>query len=151
MTSIEFLREKLHNDYGLAFSDSIIVQALEIHKAEILSAFTKGSNDGFYGLSDSNREQYYQETFGSKGSDDKEMERKLLKSGFVDIVPKLETKIIQLLNEDDDKLEIEIKKALLEMAKKCRNDRELLLNNYLENVSKNIDEIIQLLKQPKKD
>jgi len=67
MTSIEFLREKLHNDYGLAFSDSIIVQALEIHKAEILAAFTKGSNDGFYGLSDSNREQYYQETFVSKG------------------------------------------------------------------------------------
>jgi len=68
MTSIEWLIEKLHNDYGLAFSDSIIVQALEIHKAEILSAFTKGSNDGFYGLSDSNREQYYQEMFGSKGS-----------------------------------------------------------------------------------
>ena len=63
----------------------------------------------------------------------------------------LETKIIQLLNEDDDKLEIEIKKALLEMAKKCRNDRELSLNNYLENVSKNIEEIIQSLKQPKKD
>ena len=61
----------------------------------------------------------------------------------------LETKIIQLLNEDDDKLEIEIKKALLEMAKKCRNDRELSLNNYLENVSKNIEEIIQSLKNKK--
>jgi hypothetical protein len=67
MTSIEFLREKLHNDYGLAFSDSIIVQALEIHKAEILSAFTEGANDGYDGCYDSNKEKYYQETFVNKG------------------------------------------------------------------------------------
>jgi predicted metal-dependent phosphoesterase TrpH len=35
-------------------------------------------------------EQYYQETFVSKGSDETPMERKLLKSGFVDVVPKQE-------------------------------------------------------------
>lgn len=69
MTSIELLREKLHNDYGLAFSDSIIVQALEMHKQEILAAFTEGANDGYDGCYDSNKEQYYQETFVSKGSD----------------------------------------------------------------------------------
>ncbi len=50
-------------------------------------------------------------------------------------------------NKKEMEVEIEIKKALLEMAKKCRNDMELPLNNYLENVSKNIDEIIQSLKQ----
>ncbi len=49
-------------------------------------------------------------------------------------------------NKKEMEVEIEIKKALLEMAKKCRNDMELPLNNYLENVSKNIDEIIQSLK-----
>ena len=42
MTSIEWLREKLHNDYGLAFSDSIIVQALEMHKQEIIDAYEEG-------------------------------------------------------------------------------------------------------------
>jgi hypothetical protein len=37
--------------------------------------------------------------------------------------------------------ETEIKQFLLEMAKRCREDMELPLNLYLENVSKNIDEI----------
>jgi hypothetical protein len=36
MTSIEWFREKLHNDYGLAFSDNLFEQAKEMHKTEII-------------------------------------------------------------------------------------------------------------------
>jgi hypothetical protein len=41
-----------------------------MHKQEILAAFTEGANDGYDGCYDSNKEQYYQEKFVSKGSDD---------------------------------------------------------------------------------
>jgi hypothetical protein len=41
MTSIEWFREKLHNDYGLAFSDNLFKQAKEMHKAEQESLYTE--------------------------------------------------------------------------------------------------------------
>jgi hypothetical protein len=65
MTSIEWLEEKLI-DNGVNFlleEFEFIKQAKEMHKAEILAAFTEGASDGFYGESDSNRERYYKETF----------------------------------------------------------------------------------------
>jgi len=67
MTSIE----KLFEDYKLVgmLTTAMVNHYQELHKQEILSAFTKGANDGFHGEYDSNREKYYQETFGSKGSD----------------------------------------------------------------------------------
>lgn len=72
-------------------------------------------------------DDYYQETFVSKGSDDTPMERKLLKSGFVDIVPQQET----LYTEEQVREAIE-------------DARDIL--SYV-----NTDEVIQSLKQPKKD
>ena len=76
-TSIEWLRNELVNNENIRWRGTninvLIEQAKEMHKAEILAAFTEGASDGFYGESDSNREQYYQETFGSKGSDDKKI------------------------------------------------------------------------------
>jgi len=64
-------------------------QAKEMHKAEILAAYNKSFELRDKPYSTANK--YYQETFGSKGSDNTPMERKLLKSGFFDIVPKQET------------------------------------------------------------
>jgi hypothetical protein len=43
----------------------IVQQAKEMHKAEILSTYSEGSADGYYDYSNSNREKYYQEKFGS--------------------------------------------------------------------------------------
>jgi len=44
MTSIEWFREKLHNDYGLAFSDNLFEQAKEMHKTEIIDESTPKAN-----------------------------------------------------------------------------------------------------------
>ena len=47
---------------------------LEMEKQQIIDAFIEGSDDGFYGFGDSNREKYYNETYGSKGSDECQFE-----------------------------------------------------------------------------
>jgi len=75
MTSIEWLWEQIdgiipYQDINTSqLFNGVLEQAKLLHKQEILSAFTKGANDGFHGEYDSNREKYYQETFVSKGSD----------------------------------------------------------------------------------
>jgi hypothetical protein len=66
---LEILSEK-YEDAGLLTAIKIGNSLLEMEKEQILAAFTEGASDGFYGESDSNREQYYQETFGNNGSDD---------------------------------------------------------------------------------
>ena len=38
-------------------------EALEMERNQILDAFSAGASDGFYGESDSNKEQYYNETY----------------------------------------------------------------------------------------
>ena len=68
MTSIEFLIKELN----LEGYDYTIQQAKELHKQEIIDAVGVGSQfnrDYLYGYHDK-AEQYYQETFVSKGSDD---------------------------------------------------------------------------------
>ena len=67
MTSIEWLASQLgeHIIWEEKIID-LIEQAKEMHKAEILAAFTEGASDGYDGIYDSNKEKYYQETFGSK-------------------------------------------------------------------------------------
>jgi hypothetical protein len=64
MTSIEWFIEKI----GIInikdpYYKELFEQAKEMHKQEILNAFTEGANDGFDGCYDSNKEKYYQETF----------------------------------------------------------------------------------------
>jgi len=74
MTSIEWLIDQINNkawgNVRIDIPKEMIEQAKEMHKQEILDAFTEGASDGFYGESDSNREKYYQETFVSKGTDE---------------------------------------------------------------------------------
>lgn len=40
-------------------------ELLEVEKQQIIDAFEEGSDDGFYGFGDSNKEKYYNETYGS--------------------------------------------------------------------------------------
>jgi hypothetical protein len=64
MTSIEWLLEQVEHN----ISKTIIEQAKEMHKAEIIDAYGVGMNEGCSYMTDGktefqNREQYYQETF----------------------------------------------------------------------------------------
>ena len=63
MTSIEWLKEKLFNDFGFAFSDNIFEQAKEMHKQEIIDAFKKGQALGFDDNPNYMAEQYYNQTY----------------------------------------------------------------------------------------
>jgi hypothetical protein len=74
MTSIEWLLNKLNlfnqieNDY---INKLIFEQAKEMHKQEIIDAYTQGDYDVYNGksyITADTAEQYYQETFVSKGS-----------------------------------------------------------------------------------
>ncbi len=79
MKSIEWsMQEIMGKDFRLTISDNDLnkyQQAVEMHKQEIIDAFGVGSQfdrDYLYGYHDK-AEQYYQETFVSKGSDDKKI------------------------------------------------------------------------------
>lgn len=63
-TAVEWLLIKLYNnDIPHYFSD-VIQEAKEMERKQILDAFTEGASDGHWGESDSNKEQYYNETYG---------------------------------------------------------------------------------------
>jgi hypothetical protein len=147
MTSIEWLEQQLFNKQG-KFNKSDIEQAKEMHKQEIIDAGNLPKEKRWYDakLYNSSGEQYYQETF-VKGSDDTPMERKLLKSGFVDIVPKQETlyteeQVRELLYYHD----LEIKKHLLSYP-----IEHSLHSKMCDGINDVRNEYIQSLKQPKKD
>jgi hypothetical protein len=106
--------------------ETILSKAKEMHKQEIIDAWI-GTDNKLQRLA---AEQYYQETFFSKGSDDTQMERKLLKSGFVDIVPKQET----LYTEEQ----------VREVIRNCFKSNSL---GFLITE----DDMMRTIKQPKKD
>jgi len=89
----------------------IVEQAKEMHKQEIINTWYNGYINQSPMIDEENSgEQFYQETFVSKGSDDTPMERKLLKSGFVDIVPKQENHIVdtnEMVEDNVEKLAVE--------------------------------------------
>jgi len=60
-TAVEWLIEQIKKEHP--FWTSIFEQAKEMEKQQILDAFSEGASDGFYGESDSNREQYYNEKY----------------------------------------------------------------------------------------
>jgi len=78
MTSIEWLIEQFKDyDFLLSLHQFDIEQAKEMHKQEIIDAWNDGDYAYFYsketGKDFENGEQYYQETFVSKGSDEVEV------------------------------------------------------------------------------
>jgi len=73
MTSIEWLAKELESHGDPQYCELewktlalLIDQAKEMHKQEVIDAYFEGA----YGGDNISGEQYYQETFGSKGSDD---------------------------------------------------------------------------------
>jgi hypothetical protein len=44
-TAVEWLREKLFKDFGFAFSDNIMQEAMEMEKDEISKAYDAGYTD----------------------------------------------------------------------------------------------------------
>ena len=66
MTSIEWLIEKMQNKihHTIKIPSYYVEQAKEMHKKEIIDVFFEGA----YGGDNISGEQYYQETFVSKGS-----------------------------------------------------------------------------------
>jgi len=131
MTSIEWLIDQLIPEDQHEGIMDIIEDAKDRHKQEIIDAYKKGQALGFDDNPNYMAEQYYQETFVSKGSAETPMERKLLKSCFVDIVPKQET----LYTEE------QVMEAMLKVIN-CLVGRELSLAQLKES-------IIQSLKKHK--
>jgi len=72
MTSIEWLLEQLKDyDFLLSLHQYDIEKAKEMHKVEIIDAHLDGQS--LVSCKDEYAEQYYQETFGSKESDAKDV------------------------------------------------------------------------------
>ena len=74
MNSIEWLMQTLEQnniiDLDIIDSDkyyTIIEQAKEMEKQQIIDAFKSGADDGCDEMLDGNEEQYYNETFGGAG------------------------------------------------------------------------------------
>ena len=73
MTSIEWLKEKLFNDFGLAFSDNIFEQANEMHKQEIMNTYIIADSESTQEDSEHYALKFYERTYVSKGSDEAEV------------------------------------------------------------------------------
>jgi hypothetical protein len=63
MNSIEFIEQMYYSEFDGLNHIELFEKAKQMHKAEILAAFTEGASDGFYGDGSSNKEKYYNETF----------------------------------------------------------------------------------------
>jgi len=126
MTSIEWLRQELWEQFKFSFSDNILEQAKEMHKQEIIDAYVKGREEHYLDwYPEKHSEEYYQETFVSKGSD----------KHIVDT-----NEMIELPQQETLYTEEQVREAIY-MAR-LRAEHIFWYND---------DEIIQSLKQPKKD
>ena len=66
-SSVEWLTNKLFEEFGFAFSDNILQQAKEMHKQEIMDAVDYGIL--LYVNDPITSEDYYQETFNPQEDD----------------------------------------------------------------------------------
>lgn len=63
-TAVEYLLEKLYTEYRFAFSGTIVDQAKQMEKEQIINAWKRGDGE-FDKTADKLSEQYYNETYGS--------------------------------------------------------------------------------------
>lgn len=74
MTAVNWLIEQIKNDQnqkaltGLEWM-KVIEQAKEMEKQQIIDAYSQGDKDGYPDGSYTTGEEYYNQTYGSKGSD----------------------------------------------------------------------------------
>ena len=57
-TAVEWLRNKLFDEWGIGISDNVIEQAKQMEKEQIINAYEKGAEESW------DAEQYYNETYG---------------------------------------------------------------------------------------
>jgi hypothetical protein len=57
-TAVEWLRNKLFDEWGIGISDNVIEQAKVMEKGQIINAYEKGAEESW------DAEQYYNETYG---------------------------------------------------------------------------------------
>ena len=62
-TAVEWLRDKLFNEFSFSFSDNIFEQAKQMEKEQITDSYIMGSYD--MAAKEFRPEQYYNETFTS--------------------------------------------------------------------------------------
>ena len=62
MTAVELLVKEFSKHYAIHQLEDEIKQAKQLEKQQIIDAFSKGVDDGFYGFGDRS-EQYYNETY----------------------------------------------------------------------------------------
>jgi hypothetical protein len=155
MTSIEWLIDQLEKKGDMRETSSIRNlqlnidtsdylelkrQAKLLHKQEIIDAWKDGAyGGGQFTTTHETSEQYYQETFGSKGSDDHISDV----SKMVD-VPQQETLYTEEQVREVAKYTIS---EWVSMNEKREHDHEKLVKTWL---SIELQNFIQSLKQPKK-
>lgn len=100
MTSIEWLREELWQQFKWQFSDNIFEQAKEMHKQEIIDAYETSH------ISMMTSDQYYDETFVSK-TEEQVREVGMMKQKLEQLILLLESRSQQLENEATSKTDIE--------------------------------------------
>jgi hypothetical protein len=66
ITAIEWLRNKLFEEFGFAFSDNIADKAKEIEREQIKIAYDTGWVNY---LPNTNAEQYYNKTYGGQNKE----------------------------------------------------------------------------------
>lgn len=63
VTAVEWIISQYIKD-GF-FKKGVYEQAMEMERKQILDAFSEGASDGYWGEGSSNKEKYYNETYGS--------------------------------------------------------------------------------------
>lgn len=60
-TAVEYLLEKLYNEYRFSFSGTIVEQAKQIEKEQIMNAYNKGNMESE--IANLYAEKFYKETY----------------------------------------------------------------------------------------
>jgi hypothetical protein len=143
-TSIEWLSNKLSVTFNTMYAEEI-KQAKEMHKQEIIDAQSYAvsnanmtNNKGYFDC-----EQYYQETFVSKGSDAKDVEKEMFElEQQLDIPSHMRWHNRELPKQETLYTEEQVREAI-DMARKQYMVFEEVEFEYMD------EEIIQSIKQPK--
>ena len=157
MTSIEWLQSKL-KIYGLSTAKKLEIhilfeQAKLLHKQEIIDAYNIGSYD--MAEKEFRPEQYYQETFVSKGSDDQVPEVRKMVEDDVEKLAKEYAKQFDYAEDSSPHLDFVAgynkAKETLYTEEQVREALKYGVDNseIIKRGCKDIEGFIQSLKQPK--
>jgi hypothetical protein len=151
MTSIEWLMQELYTEMNLSGDgrvlDEILKEAKEMHRQEIIDAYETSH------ISMMTSEQYYQETFVSKGSDEAKqfsMDKELCINHSI-VIPKLEFPQQEIEENNVEVLDEHIYIKYLEQKILKLFTEEQIRETIAKYKVINLEEIIQSLKQHKKD